>query len=160
MNKKEALKTYELYGKNMDMKEIIWRGCQKDLRQYLDKQCDRKVIWGVGKRGNEGKSFFQSNVREEFGYSRVCTLQLGETSRNTFHILGKLCSANTDIFLFNVPRKGYISTEQYQILESIKDGTALEGKFNSRILYFKKTNCFFLTENQIGVCFLWIGGYY
>ena len=49
---KEALKTYELYGKNMDMKEIIWRGWQKDLRQYLDKQCDRKIIWVVGKRGN------------------------------------------------------------------------------------------------------------
>ena len=59
VDKKEALKTYELYGKNMDMKEINRRGWQKDLRQYLDKQCDRKVIWVIGKRGNEGKSFFQ-----------------------------------------------------------------------------------------------------
>ena len=63
-DKKEALHTYELYGKNMDTKKIIKRGWQWDLRQYLDKQCDRKVIWVVGKRGNEGKSFFQSNVRE------------------------------------------------------------------------------------------------
>ena len=78
-----------------------------------------------------GKSFFPSNVCEEFGYSRVCTLQLGETSRNTFQIFGKLCSTNTDIFLFNVPRRGYLSTEQYKILESIKDGFALDGKFNS-----------------------------
>ena len=100
----------------MDMKEIIWRGWQKDLRQYLDKQCDRKVIWIIGENGNEGKSFFQSNVREEFGYSRVSTLELSENSRNTFHILGKLCSTNTDIFLFNLPRRGYISNEQYIIL--------------------------------------------
>merc|ERR1711954_599022 len=35
-----ALKTYELHGKNMDMKDIEWRGWQMDLRQYLDKPCD------------------------------------------------------------------------------------------------------------------------
>ena len=34
INNKEALKTYKLYGKNMDMKDIEWRGTQKDLRQY------------------------------------------------------------------------------------------------------------------------------
>ena len=51
VDKKEALKTYELYGENMDVKEIIWRGWQKDLRQLFDKQCDRKVIgsWEKGK---------------------------------------------------------------------------------------------------------------
>ena len=34
------------------MKDIEWRGWQMDLRQYLDKPCDRKVIWVVGKEGN------------------------------------------------------------------------------------------------------------
>ena len=72
-NMKDALKTYELYGKIMDMKEIIWRGWQNDLREYLDNPCDRKIIWIVGVEGNEGKTFFQSNVREEFGYSRAST---------------------------------------------------------------------------------------
>ena len=147
-DKKEALHTYELYGKNMDMKEIIWRGWQMDLRQYLDKQCDRKVIWIIGENGNEGKSFFQSNVREEFGYSRVSTLELSENSRNTFHILGKVCSTNTDIFLFNLPRSKYLSSEQYEILESIKDGFALDGKFNSPILYFKKPNVLIVFSNR------------
>ena len=52
-DKKDALHTYELHGKNMDMKEIIWRGWQNDLRRYLDKQCDRKVIWIIGENGNE-----------------------------------------------------------------------------------------------------------
>ena len=146
MDKKEALQTYELYGKNMDMKQIICRGWQKDLKEYFDNPCDRKIIWVVGERGNKRndgnkrKSFFQSNVREEFGYSRVCTLQLGETSRNTYHILGKICSTNTDIFLFNVPRRGYLSTEQYKILESIKDRKAVAGKFDGRNLYFKTPN--------------------
>merc|ERR1711954_232416 len=49
----DALKTYELHGKNMDMKDLEWRGWQMDLRQYLDKPCDRKVLWVVGKEGNE-----------------------------------------------------------------------------------------------------------
>ena len=145
---KDALDIYELHGKNMDMKDIEWRGWQRDLRQYLDKPCDRKVIWIVGKGGNEGKSFFQANIREEFGYSRVCTLELGENSRNTFHILGKICSTNTDIFLFNLPRGEYLGTEQYKILESIKDGAAVDGKYNSQKLYFKKPNVLIVFAND------------
>ena len=140
---KEALKTYKLYGKNMDMKDIEWRGWQRDLRQYLDKPCDRKVIWVVGKEGNEGKSFFQENIREEFGPSRVCTLELSENSRNTFHIMGKTCSKLTDIFLFNVGRSEYLDTEQYRILEKIKDGKAVDGKYNSQKLKFT-INSFFM----------------
>ena len=58
-NMKEALKIYELYGKNMDMEDIKWRGWLKELREYLDKPCNRKIIWVVGVVGNEGKSFFQ-----------------------------------------------------------------------------------------------------
>ena len=53
----EALKTYKLHGKNVDIVDIEWRGWQRDLREYLDKPCDRKVIWIVGKEGNEGKFF-------------------------------------------------------------------------------------------------------
>ena len=103
-DKKDALKTYELYGKNMNMEEIIWRGWQNDLREYLYNPCDREIIWIVGEKGNEGKSFFQSNVREEFGYSRVGRLELGETARNIYHILRKHCSSNTNILQFNLAR--------------------------------------------------------
>merc|ERR1712082_323013 len=145
---KEALKTYELHGKNMDMKDIEWRGWQMDLRKYLDKPCDRKVIWIVGKEGNEGKSFFQSNIREEFGYSRVCKLELGENSRNTFHVMGKIYSNKTDIFSFNVTRRGFLEVEGYSILESIKDGVAIDGKYNSQKLNFKKPNVLMVFSNR------------
>merc|ERR1712082_18419 len=143
-----ALKTYELHGKNMDMKDIEWRGWQKDLRQYLDKPCDRKVIWVVGKEGNEGKSFFQENIREEFGPSRVFTLELSENSQNTFHIMGKTCSKLTDIFLFNVVRSEYLDTEQYRILECIKDRKAVNGKYNSQKLKFKKPDVLMVFSNR------------
>ena len=98
------------------------------------------MILVVGKEGNEGKTFCQVNIREEFGYSRVCTLELCKNSRKTFHILGKICSTNTDIFLFNVARGEYLDQEQYKILESIKDGVAVDGKYNSQKLNFKKPN--------------------
>ena len=132
----------------MDMKDIKWRGWQMDLRQYLDKPCDRKIIWVVGKEGNEGKSFFQANIKEEFGYSRVCKLTLSENSRNTFHIIGKHCSKLTDIFLFNVGRGVRLDTEQYDILENIKDGEALDGKYMGRQLNFKQPNVLMVFSNS------------
>ena len=147
-DKKEALKTYQLYGKNMDMEDIKWRGWQKELREYLDKPCNRKIIWVVGVVGNEGKSFFQRNICEEFGYSRVCKIALGENARNTFHIVGKEYSTNTDIFLFNVPRAQYLHTEQYEILEKIKDGWATSPKYNGRNLNFKTPNVLIVFANR------------
>ena len=48
---KEALQTYKLHGKNMNVEDIEWRGWKRDLRQYLDKPCDKKVLWVVGKEG-------------------------------------------------------------------------------------------------------------
>ena len=147
-NMKEALNTYELYGKNMDMDEINWRGWQKELREYLNKPCNRKIIWVVGVDGNEGKSFFQKNICEEFGYSRVCKIGLGENARNTFHIVGKEYSTNTDIFLFNVPRAQYLHTEQYEILEKIKDGWATSPKYNGRNLSFKTPNVLIVFANR------------
>ena len=147
-DKKDALKTYELYGKNMDMEEINWRGWQMDLREYLDRPCNRKIIWIVGTDGNEGKSFFQRNICEEFGYSRVCKLELGGPSRDIFHILGKLISSNTDIFLFNLPRGGYLFNEQYKILELIKDGSATSPKYDGRVLNFKMPNVLMVFANR------------
>ena len=73
-------------------------------------------------------------------YVKNSDIQLSENSRNTFHILGNLCSTNTDVFLFKLPRCKYLVREQYKILESIKDGSAVDGKYNSQKLYFEKPN--------------------
>ena len=108
----------------------------------LDEKCDRKVIWVIGEYGNEGKSYFQENICEEYGYSKVCTMELSENSRNTFHILRQIYTCVTDIFLFNIPRGQYMDSENYKILESIKDGSAIAGKYNSKKLIFKNPNVF------------------
>ena len=62
--------------------------------------------------------------------------------------MGKLCSTNTDIFLFNVPRSGYLDHEQYEILESIKDGFAVDGKYKSQKLHFKVPNVLIVFSNK------------
>ena len=62
--------------------------------------------------------------------------------------MGKICSTNTDIFLFNVARGEHLDIEQYKILESIKDGVAVDGKYNSQKLYFKKPNVLIVFSNK------------
>ena len=54
----------------------------------MDKPCNSKIIWVICEKGDEGKSFFQRNIREELGYSRVCRIELNDP-RDTFHIIGK-----------------------------------------------------------------------
>ena len=63
----EALGIYENHEKK-NPGEITWRGWQKDLRKYLDDKCDRKVIWVIGEKGNEGKTFFQEKIHEEYKF--------------------------------------------------------------------------------------------
>ena len=43
-NMKEALKVYELYGEDMDLKKINWRGWQNDLIEYLSMPFYRKIV--------------------------------------------------------------------------------------------------------------------
>ena len=69
-------------------------------------------------------------------------------SRDIFHILCKLISSNTDIFLFNLPRGGYLFNEQYKILELIKDGSATSPKYDGRVLNFKMPNILMVFANR------------
>ena len=62
--------------------------------------------------------------------------------------MGKICSTNTDIFLFNVARGVNLDNKQYKINESIKDGEAVDGKYMSRLLNFKKPNVLIVFSNK------------
>ena len=83
----ETIETYEKYGKNMEKRDIQWKGWQQKLRGYLNEKRDRKIFWVVGREGGEGKTFFQKNIQFEFGKERVSAIPLVENERNTFHIL-------------------------------------------------------------------------
>ena len=48
----------------------------------------------------------------------------------------------------DVARAEHLNKEQYKILEYIKDGAAVDGKYNSQKLYFKKPNVLIVFSNK------------
>ena len=62
------------------------------------------------------------------------------------------------MFILNVPKAQYLSTEQYEILEKIKDGWPMTPKYNGRNLSFKTPNVLMVFANLIQKSFLRIGG--
>ena len=64
-----------------------------------------------------------------------------------FHIVGKIRSTYTDIFLFNVARGEHLDIEKYRVLEYIKDRTDVNGKYNCHKLNFKKPNVLIVFSN-------------
>ena len=93
--------------------------------------------WGERK---EGKTFFQDKIEEKYGMDRVCKMSLTESSRDILHYMRGCVDIATDIFLFNIPRCKYLFSEQYKILESIKDGKAMGGKYNTKKMRFTTPN--------------------
>ena len=142
----EAIDFYEKFGQNMERRDIQWKGWQQKLRGYLNEKCDRKIFWVVGKEGGEGKTFFQRNIQLEFGRERVSVMLLTKNYRNIVHVLKKNTSNLTDTFFFNIPRARFITDKNYQILQEIKDGCAIYGKF---LLKFKEKNIVIVFFNQI-----------
>ena len=52
-------------------------------------------------------------------------LDIQDLMKLNTNILGKLYSRNNDIFIFKVARGSCLYNEQYKLLESIQDGTAM-----------------------------------
>ena len=57
--KMEALELFENRGQVKEIKAVEWRPWQKEILEYVNNPTQRRVIWVVGKKGNEGKTFFQ-----------------------------------------------------------------------------------------------------
>merc|ERR1712243_408717 len=107
------------YGKSSQILKTKWRGWQQGLRTYLNKPSEREIIWVIGAKGNEGKSFFQERVCEEFGHDKVCNMEISDSRKNIFYILKK-CSSTANIFMFNLPLATALERDKYKILENIK----------------------------------------
>ena len=100
------------------------------------------------KRGWREDIFSKKNIQFEFGKERVSAIPLVENERYTFHILKKYTSRIKDTFFFNIPKGQYMGNENYQILEQIKDGLAITGKFDSSLLMFKEKNIVIVFSNK------------
>ena len=74
-------------------------------------------------------------------------MPLTENERNTYHVLKKYSSNNTDTFFFNIKRAHFVTEENYKILEGIKDGVAISGKYDGGFIRFKAKNIVIVFSN-------------
>merc|ERR1712243_530364 len=71
-NLKRHMKKHESKN-NKDKKGMLNQKLSFELKEFnRKKEMGRKIIWVIGAKGNEGKSFFQERVCEEFGHDKVC----------------------------------------------------------------------------------------
>ena len=103
----------------------------------------------MGRRGNEGKTWFQCYMEAYFGFHRVVRVDLRIKNANICQVLKKRSLGSIDIFLFNDARS--VSGEEfnlYRILEDIKDCQATTSKYDNDNIRFKTPNTIMIFSNQ------------
>ena len=101
------------------------------MLEYVKNPTKRRIIWVVGEKGNEAKSFFQDQIEEEYGMHRVFQMELDEKTKDILAYMLRYVYIEMDIFLFDIPISMHLSSEHYQLLESIKDGCGTSIKYNT-----------------------------
>ena len=133
---------------DVDTAELrLW---QKQLLDIVsaDEMDDRKIIWVVGKKGNEGKSWFQSYLQSLHGEHRVARFDITSKTADLLHIMSRCALATTDLFLFNHQRCVPSEDCCYSLLEMIKDGYASAPKFHGSLLRIKRPNLVLVFSNR------------
>ena len=125
----------------------LWQDQLLDIMK-VDQMEDRKIIWVIGKQGNEGKSWFQSYIQSLYGSHRVARFDITNKTADLLHIMSRCALATTDIFLFNHQR--CVPSEEccYSLLEMIKDGYASAPKFHGSLLRIKRPNLIIVFSNR------------
>ena len=128
---KEMLELYRKQREYMNINQVILRPWQQSLLEHM-KPSDREIIWVMGKKGNEGKTWFQKYMESKYGWSKIiCGINLKMKGGSICQLLRKRSLLTTDVFLFDV---GKAKTEEginYDVLESIKNGWITADKYNS-----------------------------
>ena len=145
---KEALDIHECYTKP-EMSSCNLKGWQKELLSLMENPTDREIIWIIGKRGNEGKTWLQKYIEHYFGTRRVFRSSIVKDVSSMLHLLSKRTLACTDIFLLNISRSFDIADVPYTVLEDIKDGQASSSKYSSKILKFCTPNVLVIFSNYL-----------
>ena len=127
---KEALEFFEKHGQEKEIEAVEWRPWQMDILDYVNDPTNRGIIWIVGEKGNEGKTFFNHKIEEQYGVLRVFQMELDESARDILHIMKKYVYIETDIFLFDIPRSMCLSHKHYKLFDSIKYGSATAMNYN------------------------------
>ena len=148
---KGALDLYMKQGNDLNYMDVDLKPWQRALMEEVNNPTDRHVIWVIGRRGNEGKTWFQKYIKSTFGARRVVSgINLMTKSGSICHALTKYPLATTDIFLFNIARSKRAFEEiNYKILEDLKDGDAFADKYESQLLKIKWPNEVVVFSNDI-----------
>ena len=133
-----------------DVKNAELRLWQDQLLDIIEdnQMDDRKIIWVIGREGNEGKSWFQSYLQSLYGSNRAARFDITNKTADLLHIMSRCALATTDIFLFNHQRCVPSEDCCYSLLEMIKDGYASAPKFHGSLLRFKKPNLIIVFSNR------------
>ena len=145
---KEAKELYIKHKRNIDLENVILRPWQESLLQYI-KPTNREIIWVIGKKGNEGKTWFQDYMESKFGWSKVIAgMDIKLKKSSICHALTKRSLMTTDIFLFDVGKAKTDDGVNYELLEKIKNGRILASKFDSKELKFHTPNTVVVFSNE------------
>ena len=111
----------------------LWQDQLLDIIN-VDQMEDRKIIWVIGKQGNEGKSWFQSYIQSLYGSHRVARFDITNKTADLLHIMSRCALATTDLFLFNHQRCVLSGECCHSLLKMIKNGYASASKFHGSLL--------------------------
>ena len=126
---------------------VTLRPWQLKVISFIDAPGLRQVIWIVGERGNEGKTFLQNYISYYYGSRRVVATDIAGRKKNIAHYLTKLPLECKDIFLFNHPASASEAVA-YDLLEDIKDGRTRSDKYSTAQVTFKTPNTVMVFSNE------------
>ena len=145
---KKAKELYLKHERNVDIENVILRSWQDSLLHYL-KPSNREIIWVIGRKGNEGKTWFQEYMESKYGWGKViCGMDIKMKKSTICHVLAKRSLMSTEIFLFDVGKAFTYDGVNYELLEKIKNGRVLASKFDSKELKFKTPNIVVVFSNE------------
>ena len=148
--RQEALKLYRKRKPRFDIATTVLRSWQEQALELFETPTERSIIWICGRKGDEGKSWFQSYIQGHYGFNRVVRLDLRIKHGNLCNVLKKQSLSSVDIFLFNDARS--VTGEDYnlyRILEDLKDGQATASKYDNDNIHFKTPNTVVIFSNQL-----------
>ena len=120
---------------------------QKEVLTFIQQPTLREVIWVVGQKGGEGKTFLQNYIKYNYSGRRVIVTDIATSTKDIAYFLSKFPLECKDIFLFNHPCST-TETIAYDMLEGIKDGHKVSAKYDTRGLFFKTPNTVIVFSNE------------
>ena len=144
--RKEYVKALEVNSIRKQDGYDLLRVWQVKLLELL-KPSQRDIIWVIGTKGAEGKSWFQEYIEQHFGCKRVFRTTINKNSDSILYCLSKRMISLINIFVFNVPKSFHVNDVPYTLLEEIKDGQAISANYDNKVLNFKKPNILIVFSN-------------